>query len=74
MFTWIVQPNSPAELGGKIYEMMTIALGGRWGRSDSEEAEAATSETIVEADSSEGVATEVVEPSEVRTESDPWKD
>ncbi|CAM0951822.1 unnamed protein product [Alopecurus aequalis] len=67
-------PESPAELGGKIYEMMTIALGGRWGRSDTEEAEATTSETNVEIDSSEGTTTEVVEPSEVRTESDPWRD
>ncbi|KAF8781078.1 hypothetical protein HU200_001051 [Digitaria exilis] len=62
-------PESPAELGGKIYEMMTMALGGRWGRLDMEEAEAS-----VEADSSEGVATEVIEPSAVRTESDPWKE
>jgi len=64
-------PESPAELGGKIYEMMTIALGGRWGRSDTEEAEIS-----VEVDSSEGAVTEVVEPSEVRTEieSDPWRD
>jgi heat shock protein beta len=61
-------------LGGKIYDMMTIALGGRWGRLDTEEAEAATSETNVEIDSSVGTVTEVVEPSEVRTESDPWRD
>ncbi|XP_062194431.1 heat shock protein 90-5, chloroplastic-like isoform X2 [Phragmites australis] len=67
-------PDSPAELGGKIYEMMTIALGGRWGRPDTEEAEATAGEESVEAGSSEGAATEVVEPSEVRTESDPWKD
>lgn len=68
---WFVQPESPAELGGKIYEMMTIALGGRWGRSDAEEAE-----TNADVDSSEGVVTEVVEPSEVRTENenDPWRD
>ncbi|XP_047048204.1 heat shock protein 90-5, chloroplastic-like [Lolium rigidum] len=65
-------PESPAELGGKIYEMMTIALGGRWGRL--EEAEATASETSVEFGSSEGTVTEVVEPSEVRTESDPWRD
>ncbi|TVU09914.1 hypothetical protein EJB05_43413, partial [Eragrostis curvula] len=65
-------PESPAELGGKIYGMMTMALGGRWGRSDSDEA--VTSSSSAEADSSEGAATEVVEPSEVRTESDPWKD
>jgi heat shock protein 90kDa beta len=60
-------------MGGKIYAMMTMALGGRWGRSDSDEA-ATTNEASVEADSSEGAVTEVVEPSEVRTESDPWKD
>lgn len=46
-----------------------MALGGRWGRLDMEKAEAS-----VEADSSEGVATEVIEPSAVRTESDPWKE
>ncbi|RLN04308.1 heat shock protein 90-5, chloroplastic-like [Panicum miliaceum] len=68
-------PESPAELGGKIYEMMAIALGGRWGRSDTEEAEATTSgEASAEADSSESTETEVIEPSEVRPESDPWRD
>jgi len=71
LLTSVTQPDSPAELGGKIYEMMTMALGGRWGRLDTEEAEVATS---IDADSSEGATTEVVEPSEVRTESDPWKD
>jgi len=70
-----VQPESPAELGGKIYEMMAIALGGRWGRSDTEEAETTTTgEASVEADSPEGTVTEVIEPSEVRPESDPWRD
>lgn len=44
--TLILRPESPMELGGKIYEVMTIALGGRWGRSDIEEAE-----TSVEVDS-----------------------
>lgn len=71
LFTCNVQPESPAELGGKIYEMMAIALGGRWGRSDTVEAEASAS---AEGDSSEGTTTEVIEPSEVRPESDPWKD
>jgi heat shock protein beta len=51
-----------------------MALGGRWGRLDAENAEATTSGASIEVDSSEGVVTEVVEPSEVRTESDPWKD
>ncbi|KAG8047966.1 hypothetical protein GUJ93_ZPchr0008g11700 [Zizania palustris] len=57
-------PESPAELGGKIYEMMTIALGGRWGRSDAE-AEATTNEASTEADSSESTVPEVIEPSEM---------
>lgn len=66
----IMQPDSPAELGNKIYEMMAMALGGRWGRSE-EEAEAAA-----ESDANAGEASEaqVVEPSEVRAESDPWSD
>lgn len=69
-----LQPESPAEFGGKIYEMMAIALGGRWGRSDMEETKASTGEAGAEADSSEVTITEVVEPSEVRPESDPWRD
>ncbi|KAJ8492834.1 hypothetical protein OPV22_014555 [Ensete ventricosum] len=69
-------PDSPAELGNKIYEMMAIALGGRWGRSESDEAaEGADSEaTSSEAGSLETTEGEVVEPSEVRPENDPWKD
>ncbi|XP_010261402.1 PREDICTED: heat shock protein 90-5, chloroplastic-like [Nelumbo nucifera] len=68
-------PESPAELGNKIYEMMAIALGGRWGRLESEERET-EADTEVESDSgdAETSGTEVVEPSEVRAESDPWKD
>lgn len=54
--------------------MMTIALGGRWGRSAADDTKASASETNAEVDSSEGTTMEVVEPSEVRTESDPWKD
>ncbi|KAE9605622.1 hypothetical protein Lal_00024950 [Lupinus albus] len=64
-------PDSPSELGNKIYEMMAIALGGRWGRSE-EEGDANVS---VEADSNTGEAAsepEVFEPSEVIAESDPW--
>lgn len=74
MFTWNVQPDSPAELGGKIYEMMTIALGGRWGRSDTETEAATTGDASTETGSSEATVTEVIEPSEVRPESDPWRD
>jgi len=64
-----MQPDSPAELGNKIYEMMAMAVGGRWGRSEEEE------ETSVEAESSSGEESsepEVYEPSEVITETDPW--
>ncbi|XP_074583638.1 heat shock protein 90-5, chloroplastic [Curcuma longa] len=64
-------PDSPAELGNKIYEMMAIALGGRWGRTDSQ---GAAEEADAEAASSETAEAEVIEPSEVRMEDDPWKD
>ena len=64
----MVQPDSPAEMGSKIYEMMALALGGRWGRSEEE------TEASAGADASSGEASEpeVIEPTEVRTESDPW--
>ncbi|XP_047961013.1 heat shock protein 90-5, chloroplastic-like [Salvia hispanica] len=66
-------PDSPAELSNKIYEMMAMALGGRWGRSeDDEEGEGADPNPTSEAD--EAVESQVVEPSEVRTQSDPWSD
>ncbi|KAK8655786.1 hypothetical protein V6N13_108352 [Hibiscus sabdariffa] len=72
-------PDSPAELGSKIYEMMAMALGGRWGRSeDEDEDEVEASEVnAAETDTSageEGTENQVIEPSEVRTESDPWQD
>ncbi|KAM3754914.1 hypothetical protein ACB098_03G200900 [Castanea mollissima] len=68
-------PDSPAELGNKIYEMMEMALGGRWGRSEEEEAD--TPEDGAEESAAavvEASETQVVEPSEVRAESDPWSD
>lgn len=70
-----VQPDSPADLGNKIYEMMAMALGGRWGRSDGDEAESVEG-NATESEISAGEASEaqVVEPSEVRNESDPWQD
>lgn len=70
-------PDSPAELGNKIYEMMAMALGGRWGRLEDEEAEAkAADDNAADSDASAGEPTEtqVVEPSEVRAESDPWSE
>ncbi|XP_078443088.1 heat shock protein 90-5, chloroplastic-like [Wolffia australiana] len=66
-------PDSPAELGNKIYQMMAIALGGRWGRSDSED-DATSAAAEGDGDTSTTAEAEVVEPSEVRSESDPWKD
>ncbi|XP_073137695.1 heat shock protein 90-5, chloroplastic [Henckelia pumila] len=68
-------PDSPAELGNKIYEMMAMALGGRWGRLEDDSAEAIEDDISgVDVGSSGAVETEVVEPSEVRTENDPWSD
>ncbi|GMH01828.1 hypothetical protein Nepgr_003667 [Nepenthes gracilis] len=73
-------PDSPAELGTKIYEMMTMALGGRWGRI--EEGSDALDDNSPESDASADEASDaqvvepsVIEPSEVRTdEHDPWQD
>ena len=72
----VSQPDSPAELGNKIYEMMAMALGGRWGRLEEESGEAAADDGAAESDAGAGeaVQAEVVEPSEVRMESDPWSD
>ncbi|GMI87544.1 HEAT SHOCK PROTEIN 90.5, EMBRYO DEFECTIVE 1956, HEAT SHOCK PROTEIN 88.1 [Hibiscus trionum] len=68
-------PDSPAELGNKIYEMMAMALGGRWGRSEDDEIEASESSAAeTNTSSDECSETQVIEPSEVRTESDPWED
>ncbi|XP_004514756.1 heat shock protein 90-5, chloroplastic [Cicer arietinum] len=61
-------PESPAELGNKIYGMMALALGGRWGRTE-EEGDASAEEDSKESESTES---EVFEPSEVITENDPW--
>jgi heat shock protein beta len=71
----MLQPDSPAELGGKIYEMMAMALGGRWGRSDGDKEEAAEGNAAEsDANASEVSEPQVIEPSEVRMESDPWQD
>ncbi|KAK1552754.1 hypothetical protein Q3G72_022993 [Acer saccharum] len=66
-------PDSPAELGNKIYEMMAMALGGRWGRSEGDEAESEAEAEAPEENPAPSEA-EVIEPSEVRAESDPWQD
>ncbi|WZZ01872.1 hypothetical protein YC2023_074200 [Brassica napus] len=62
-------PDSPAELGNKIYEMMAMAVGGRWGRVEEE-----GSKNVNEGDDTKDGEAEVIEPSEVRAESDPWQD
>lgn len=68
-------PDSPAELGNKIYEMMTMALGGRWGRSEDDNTEAVEDNAAEpDANADETSEPQVIEPSEVRTESDPWND
>ncbi|KAK6133956.1 hypothetical protein DH2020_032297 [Rehmannia glutinosa] len=67
-------PDSPAELGNKIYEMMAMALGGRWGRLEDDETEGTENASETDASSADGSETQVMEPSEVRTESDPWSD
>ena len=74
-FCPILQPDNPAELGNKIYEMMAMAVGGRWGRSEGDEAVVVEDDASAsDASSTEANGTQVVEPSEVRTESDPWND
>ncbi|KAK6157762.1 hypothetical protein DH2020_012010 [Rehmannia glutinosa] len=67
-------PDSPAELGNKIYEMMAMALGGRWGRLEDDETEGTENASETDGSSADGSETQVIEPSEVRTESDPWSD
>ncbi|MCH81916.1 heat shock protein 81-2, partial [Trifolium medium] len=62
-------PESPAELGNKIYGMMALALGGRWGRTEDEEGDAPADADSKE---NESTGTEVFEPSEVIAENDPW--
>ncbi|GLT34558.1 hypothetical protein SLA2020_090670 [Shorea laevis] len=66
-------PDSPAELGNKIYEMMAMALGGRWGRADGDEVET-SEDNAAQTDPSSAAETEVIEPSEVRAENDPWQE
>jgi len=69
-------PDNPADLGNKIYDMMAMAVGGRWGRLESDEAELVEDSSSSESGASpDGTSeTEVIEPSEVRAENDPWKE
>lgn len=54
-----VQPENPAELGGKIYEMMGIALSGKWSSPEVQQQQMAHSHNA------ETFEAEVVEPVEV---------
>ena len=53
-----MQPENPAQLGGKIYEMMSMALSAKWGTSAGEFKRQTTSSTYVP----ETIEAEVVEP------------
>nr|GMD35225.1 heat shock protein 90-6, mitochondrial [Ipomoea batatas] len=53
-------PDNPAELGGKIYGMMSMALSGKWGASDGFQQYANPQTQIPET-----VEAEVVEPTQV---------
>ncbi|XP_017258585.1 heat shock protein 90-6, mitochondrial isoform X2 [Daucus carota subsp. sativus] len=61
-------PEKPAELGGKIYEMMDMALSGKWGsdrtRINEFQQEAATNPGTAEAEVIEPAEAEIVEPAE----------
>jgi heat shock protein beta len=66
-----LQPENPAEFGGRVYEMMAMALAGNRDSVISNKDDSAVD--AVEEDSSGESEAEVVEASEVRTECDPWK-
>ncbi|KNA16992.1 hypothetical protein SOVF_084100 [Spinacia oleracea] len=66
-------PDSPTDLGNKIYEMMTMALGGRWGRLDEGAEESSEDNSSESSETAEASNDQVVEPSEVITENDPWQ-
>lgn len=56
-----MQPENPAQLGGKIYEMMGMALSGKWSSPAPEAHHAAPAATQ---QASETLEAEVVEPVE----------
>lgn len=53
-----MQPENPAQLGGKIYEMMNVALSGKWETFAAESEQQATSSSHAP----ETLEAEVVEP------------
>lgn len=56
----LLQPENPAQLGGKIYEMMNFALAGKWGTVGKYQQQVSQQPHIPET-----VEAEVVEPAEV---------
>lgn len=69
-----VQPENPAEFGGRVYEMMGMALAGRRSAREEQSGSAAPEVTTEESSPEESEPqSEVVEASEVITENDPWK-
>lgn len=54
----VLQPDNPAQLGGKIYEMMGVALSGKWA------APADVSHPGAKSGKPETLEAEVVEPVE----------
>lgn len=67
IIAWVTQPENPAQLGGKIYEMMGVALSGKWSTPveayNNPGASSNNTETI-EAEVAETIEAEVVEPVE----------
>lgn len=55
-----VQPENPAELGGKIYEMMDTALSGKWSSPEPQ-----PQQHMAQSHNAELLEAEVVEPVEV---------
>lgn len=54
--------------------MMAMAVGGRWGRLEEGEAQSAGDVDGSTEESEGAVEPQVIEPSEVRPESDPWSE
>jgi heat shock protein beta len=74
MFSVAIQPDNPAEVGGKIYNMMDVALAGRWRAPSSEAANVDAPQPSIEvvepaeAEIVEPAEAEIVEPAEVKVE------
>lgn len=56
----LLQPENPAQLGGKIYEMMNFALAGKWGTGGGHQQQLNQQPHVIP----ETVEAEIVEPAE----------